>query len=57
MTYCDFYFVVSLSFRFSAIEKSSFTHYNYHFSDSHEKELLSLEITHCLVSQGTRQDW
>ena len=56
MTCYDFYFVVSLSFRFSAIEKSSFTHYNYHFSDSHEKELLSLEITHCLVSQGTRQD-
>ena len=41
-------------FHFSAIEKSSFTHYD--FSDSHEKELLSLEITHCFVLQ-LRQDW
>ena len=55
MTYYDFYFVVSLSFHFSAIEKSSFTHYNYHFSDSHEKELVSRDYSlSCLTRNETR---
>ena len=56
MTYYDFFFVVLLTFRFSAIEKSSFTYYNnYHFSDSHEKELVSRDHSlSCFARNETR---